>query len=248
MKRLPLLGPLVLVLVWTLAAMFTSISPLILPKPMSVVRALLSLLVTKADVWHHIGLTLYRTLMAFFLSCFIGIPIGLFMGFAPHIYKTFEFLVDFFRSIPPIALFPLLLLILGIGELSIIGVPFYGCILVIIVNSIYGVLNAPTLRRTVGKVYGFSRWKIFWKIVLPDSLPQVFVGMRTALSLALVLTVVVEMLIGSNSGLGKKIYDYHLLFDTPEMYGVIIITGAIGYSLNKGFLTLEKRTIHWSNQ
>lgn len=170
------------------------------------------------------------------------------MGFIPTLYKSLEFLVDFFRSIPPIALFPLFLLTLGLGEWSKLGVPFYGCTLVIIINSVYGVLNVSALRRIVGMVYGFSRWRVFLKIVLPDSLPQVFVGMRTASSLALVLTVVVEMLIGSQNGLGKKIYDYQLLFDTPEMYVAIISTGAIGYLFNQGFVKVEHSLVHWADK
>jgi len=165
-----------------------------------------------------------------------------------RIYKTFEFIVDFFRSIPPIALFPLFMLFLGIGELSKLGVPFYGCVLVIIINSMYGVVNSSDLRRLVGKVYGFNKRQIFTKIVFPDALPQIFVGLRTAISLALVLTIVVEMFIGSENGLGKKIYDYHLLFDTPEMYAAIIITGIIGFTLNKGFIKIEQKIVHWKGK
>jgi ABC-type nitrate/sulfonate/bicarbonate transport system permease component len=248
MKLYPLLGPLLLLLTWFVLTSLGIVSPIILPNPLSVGGALVSLLVSERSLWPHIGLTVYRTLLSFTLAFMLGVPLGLFMGYIPVIYRTFEFLVDFFRSIPPIALFPLFLLVLGFGELSKLGVSFYGCSLVIIISSVYGVLNAPALRRTVGKVYGFSRWQIFWKIVLPDALPQVFVGMRTALSLALVLTMVVEMFFGSNNGLGKKIYDYHLLFDIPEMYAVIIITGAIGYLLNQGFLFLEKHIIHWADK
>jgi NitT/TauT family transport system permease protein len=127
-------------------------------------------------------------------------------------------------------------------------VPFYGCVLIIIINSVYGVQNAPMLRRTVGKVYGFSKWQVFRKIVFPDSLPQVFVGMRTALSLALVLTIVVEMLIGSKNGLGKRIYDYHLLFDSAKMYATIIVTGIVGYILNQGFIRFERYVVHWADK
>jgi ABC-type nitrate/sulfonate/bicarbonate transport system permease component len=247
MRLYPLLGPLLLLTTWLILTSLGIISPIILPNPLSVGSALVSLLISEGSLWPHLGLTVYRTLLSFAIAFILGAPFGLFMGYIPVIYKMFEFLVDFFRSIPPIALFPLFLLFLGFGELSKLGVPLYGCSLVIIVSSVYGVLNAPTLRRTVGKVYGFNRWQVFWKIVVPDALPQVFVGMRTALSLALVLTIVVEMFFGSNNGLGKKIYDYHLLFDTPEMYAVIILTGAIGYLLNQGFIFLEKRIVHWAD-
>lgn len=248
MKYVSLVGPILLLAIWGALSGFGIVSPLILPTPTAVGRALYSLLVGKGILWLDIGLTFYRTIASFLLASIIGIPVGLFMGFVPLFYRMFEFLVDFFRSIPPIALFPLFLLALGLGESSKIGVPLYGCIVIIIINSAYGVKNAPALRRTVARVYGFSRWRVFWKIVLPDSLPHVFVGMRTALSLALVLTVVVEMFFGSENGLGKKIYDYHLLFDTPEMYAAIIITGVIGYLLSKGFIVVERFFLHWADK
>lgn len=248
MRYASLIGPLALLIVWSGLSGFGIVSPLILPSPMAVARALYSLLFSKGVLWPHVGLTFYRTIFSFILAAVMGIPLGLIMGFVPLVHRTFEFLVEFFRSVPPIALFPLFLLALGLGEPSKIGVPLYGCIFIIIINSAYGVQNAPALRRTVGKVLGLSRWQVFWKIVFPDSLPQVFVGLRTALSLALVLTIVVEMFFGSENGLGKKIYDYHLLFDTPEMYAVIIITGCIGYCLNKGFIFVERFFLHWADK
>jgi len=243
-----ILGPIIILLIWFLIASLGTISKLILPSPLQVLTGLIDILAIKADLWLHIGLTLYRTIISFIFACLIGIPIGLLMGYIAPVYRSLEFLVDFFRSIPPIALFPVFLLTLGIGELSKLGVPFYGCVLVIIVNSVYGVLNAPTLRRIVGKVYGLNKAQVFFKIVIPDSIPQVFIGMRTALSLALVLTIVVEMFIGSKSGLGKKIYDYHLVFDSAKMYATIIVTGAIGYLLNQGFIKFERKFIHWTDK
>lgn len=248
MKYLPLIGPITLFIIWFIIFSLGIVSPLIIPSPAAVFLALVSEFFGRENVLLHIFLTVYRTTFSFILACLIGIPIGLLMGYTIQIYKAFEFLVDFFRSIPPIALFPLFMLFLGIGELSKLGVPFYGCVLVIIINSMYGVVNSSDLRRLLGKVYGFKRYQIFSKIVFPDALPQIFVGLRTAISLALVLTIVVEMFIGSENGLGKKIYDYHLLFDTPEMYAAIIITGFIGFTLNKGFIKLEQKIVHWKGK
>lgn len=243
------IGPLIILIVWAIFSGFQMVSPILLPTPWAVFKSLFNLFASSdQNILFDIGLTGYRTLFSFLISCVIGIPIGLLMGFNTKVFRSFEFIVDFFRSIPPIALFPLFLLLLGIGEPAKLGVPIYGCTLVIIVNSIYGVINAPKLRRTIGQVYGFSKSRIFWKIVFPDSMPQVFAGMRIALSLALVLTIVVEMTIGSNNGLGKKIYDFHLQFDTPEMYAAILTTGIMGYCLNKGFILIEKRFIHWTNR
>jgi len=243
------IGPLIIIIIWAIISCLQVVSPILLPSPWAVLKSFYELFFVKGqNILFDICLTCYRTLFSFLLSCVIGIPIGLLMGYNIKAYHFFEFIVDFFRSIPPIALFPLFILLLGIGEPAKLGVPFYGCVLVIIVNSIYGVMNAPKLRRIIGKIYGFSKTRIFWRIVLPDSLPQIFTGMRTALSLALVLTIVVEMTLGSDNGIGKRIYDFHLLFDTPEMYASILITGIIGYVLNKGFISIERKIIHWPDK
>ena len=242
------IGPFVILMIWSIVTLTHLVSPILLPSPWEISKSLVELFIsTEHNILHDISLTCYRMLLSFVISCLVGIPIGLLMGYNLKVFRTFEFVVDFFRSIPPIALFPLFILLLGIGEPAKLGVPFYGCVLIIIINSIYGVINSPKLRRIIGQIYGFSKPKIFWKIVFPDSLPQVFAGMRTALSLALVLTIVVEMTIGSNNVLGKKIYDFHLLFDTPEMYASILITGIIGYLLNKCFLIIEKKIVHWTS-
>jgi len=242
------ISPLLLLVIWAIISKFEIVSPILLPSPKEVFISLFDLLFTKEhNILTDIGLTFYRTLFSFGISCVIGIPTGLLMGYNIKVFKSLEFLVDFFRSIPPIALYPLFILFLGIGEPARLSVPIYGCTFVIIVNSIYGVINAPSLRRTVGKMYGFSKSQIFRKIIFPDSMPQVFAGMRTALSLSLVITIVVEMTMGASNGLGKKIFDFHLLFDTPEMYATILITGIMGYSFNKGFLWLEKHVVHWRN-
>ncbi len=194
-------GPLLILFFWVIVSVTKIVSPILLTDPFEVFKSLLELFISsEQNILLDIGLNCFRTLISFLISCAIGVPIGLLMGYNIKVFQVFEFVVDFFRSIPPIALFPLFILLLGIGELSKLGVPFYGCVLVIIVNSIYGVLNSPKLRRIIGRIYGFSKARIFWRIVFPDSLPQVFVGMRTALSLALVLTIVVEMTIGSENG------------------------------------------------
>lgn len=247
-RYLAFLGPTLLVLIWTGVTWTHVVSPLLLPDPVDVVGALFRVFLSEREALPDLGYTIWRTAFSFAFSCAVGIPVGLAMGYVPAVHSSLEFIVDFFRSIPPIALFPLFLILLGLGEPSMLGVPIYGCTLVIIVNSAYGVSNVPALRRTMASVFGFSRTRVFTRIVFPDALPQVFTGMRTALSLALVLTVVVEMTIGAEHGIGKRIYDYHLLFRIPEMYGVIITSGIVGYCLNISFVWAEKRIVHWANK
>ena len=87
------------------------------------------------------------------------------------------------------------------------------------------------------------RWISFW-----ESLPQIFVGMRTGLSLCLVIIIVTEMFIGTYAGLGRRIIDFQYVYDIKGMYAVILLTGILGYGINTIFLAVEKRVIHWSGQ
>jgi NitT/TauT family transport system permease protein len=196
-------------------------------------------------LWFDLFSTTRRAVFAFFLAVGVGVPIGLLMGQYVGLRRALQFLVDFFRSIPPIALFPLFILSFGLGEISRIAVPFYGAVLIMIVSSMYGVLNAPSLRRQVGVVHGLSRVEVFWKIVFPDAIPHIVSGMRNAVSLCLVLVVVVEMFWGAPSGLGKRLFDAHLAFQSPRLYAVIFFIGILGYTLNLVLQLIEVRFLSW---
>lgn len=240
------IGLILFLIIWLIVSSSGWVSGLIIPSPVSVIAAFWKMLGTEI-FYSDIGISIFRVLCSLALSCLIGIPIGLLMGYKLVVYKTFIFLVDFFRSIPPIALFPVFILLFGLGESSKIAVPFYGCVLVVIVNSIYGVMNAPDIRKNVAKIYGFSDWQIFFKVVIPDAMPFILSGVRTAVSLAIVLTIVVEMLLGGKIGIGKRIYDSYLVFEIPQMFAMIILTGIIGYFFNQVFIYSEKKIFHWKS-
>jgi NitT/TauT family transport system permease protein len=81
-----------------------------------------------------------------------------------------------------------------------------------------------------------------------ESLPQTFIGLRSGISIALVIVIVAEMFIGTEQGLGKRIIDAQQILNVQDMYASILLTGLLGYSLNMLFLAVEKRLIHWSGK
>jgi NitT/TauT family transport system permease protein len=95
---------------------------------------------------------------------------------------------------------------------------------------------------------GASRIRVLWDVMLLESLPQTFVGLRNGVSLALVIVVVAEMFIGSTDGLGQRVFEAQQLFDMPDMYAAIFAAGALGYGFNLLFLTIERRFVHWSGK
>ncbi len=167
---------------------------------------------------------------------------------AEKIYRSVEFLIDFFRSTPSSALIPLFLLIFGITDVNKIAIATFAAILLIIFNSAYGVMNAKKTRVNAAITMGIPKRFIFKDVLFMESLPQTFVGLRTGISMALVIVIVAEMFIGSTDGLGHRIIDAQQVFNVKEMYSSILITGALGYGLNLVFLLVEKRIVHWSGK
>jgi ABC-type nitrate/sulfonate/bicarbonate transport system permease component len=104
------------------------------------------------------------------------------------------------------------------------------------------------MRVLVAQSMKATNHQIFYRVIFPDSLPQIFVGLRTSLSLALIVVVVTEMFLGTTSGIGQRIFNSSLTYRVPEMYAAILVAGIIGYSLNRIFAFFEKRFIHWSGK
>ena len=140
------------------------------------------------------------------------------------------------------------MIILGLGDISKIAVAAFSAFLIILFNVAYGLMNATPTRRLAARLMGASRLRVFRDVTIFESLPQTFVGLRTAVSLALVIVIVAEMFIGSDSGLGKRIIDAQITFDMPSLYGTILLTGALGYAFNLSLFALERRLVHWAGR
>ena len=95
---------------------------------------------------------------------------------------------------------------------------------------------------------GANPWQIFKDVLLMESLPQTFIGLRSGISISLVIVIVAEMFIGTEQGLGKRIIDAQQILNVKDMYASILVTGILGYFLNMLFLLVEKRFIHWSGK
>jgi len=192
--------------------------------------------------------TLLRVGTAFGISLLIGLPLGLLFGTSENIYRSFEFIIDFFRSTPATALFPLFLLIFGIADTSKIAATCFSATLIIIFNTAHGTMRAKQSRLRMIRSMGATRFQIFYTILFWESLPQTFVGLRNALSTSLIVVIITEMFIGTTHGLGKLIIDSQITYEIKTMYAIILLTGTIGYLLNLLFLGLEKNLLHWADK
>lgn len=243
----PFIGAAGFVGLWWLATALRIADPLLLPSPRETfwdTWAGFSRGPLLTDLWR----TTWRTLQAFAIACAIGVPVGVALGARENLYRGVEFIVDFFRSTPASALFPLFLILFGVGEGTKVAVAAFGAALVILFNAAYGVINARRTRVLAARVMGASELRILWDVLVLEALPQILVGMRAGISLAIVIVVVAEMFIGSTDGLGHRVINAQSLFETGLMYGVIFVAGALGYALNLVFLLIEKRVVHWAGR
>jgi len=246
-KFLPIVGPVVLVLIWDMVVRFGFIKAILLPPPADTIITLVSGMLGGPllfDFW----VTLYRTLVSFGIAVVLGMPLGIALGSNERAYRSVEFVIDFFRSTPASALIPLFLLIFGTSDINKIAIACFGAWLLVVFNCAYGVINARKQRIAAAKVMGASRWEIFKDVLIWESLQASFVGLRSAVSMALVIVVVAEMFIGSESGLGHKIINAQQVMNTKMMYAAIMSAGILGYALNIAFLAIERKIVHWSGR
>jgi ABC-type nitrate/sulfonate/bicarbonate transport system permease component len=241
----PLIGVAVMLALWYLAVRTRVVDPVLLPLPTDTARAAWKGFNGKLGT--DFLITLERTALAIALASAIGIPIGLILGASEKLYRSLEFVVDFFRSTPATAIFPLFLLLFGVDDKTKVYVATFAASLAIIFNVAYGVMNARKTRLLAAWLMGARRHQILLVILL-ESFPQTFIGLRTGVSLALIVVIVAEMFIGSKDGLGNSIFEAQQLFEMPAMYAAIFASGALGYGLNLLFRLIEKRVVHWAGK
>ncbi|MFC0400056.1 ABC transporter permease [Paraburkholderia rhizosphaerae] len=246
-RMLPFVGPVILFIVWEAVVRMGLIKPILLPGPIDTLGALVHGL-AGGPLLSDFLVTVGRTLEAFVIAAVIGMPLGIALGSNQRAYRSVEFLVDFFRSTPASALIPLFLLIFGVSDINKVAIAAFGSLLIVVFNSAYGVINARKQRVMAARVMGASRWRIFKDVLIWESLQPSFVGLRSAVSMSLVIVIVAEMFIGSQDGLGHAILDAQQVLNVKTMYAAILAAGGLGYALNILFLLLERRVVHWSGR
>lgn len=242
---LPLAGPVAFLLVWWGICSLHVVRPVLLPTPFATFAYMVDALL-HGSMLADAFVTISRVAIAFLIGAALGIPLGVAFGSNERLYRSVEFLIDFFRSTPASALIPLFILFFGISDVNKIAIAAFGVFSVVVFNSAYGVMNARKSRILAAKVMGASQFQIFRDVLFFESLPQTMVGLRTGISTSLVVVVVAEMFIGSDQGLGHRIIEGEQVLHIADMYSSIIVAGVIGYVLNMLFMVTDKRLIHWS--
>jgi NitT/TauT family transport system permease protein len=229
----------VLIIIFELLSSLLIQDNLLFPSPFRILKQS-ALNLTDADFLVNALSTLREAGISTGVALVCGVPIGLLIGRSDFLASLLMSPVDWFRSIPATALFPVFLLLFGIGAKTRVAIACYAAIFAVILPTIYGARSVDEDR--IAHVYraGLGKIQVFYHVVFWDSLPSVLSGTRLAVSSALVLIVVGEMFIGSNQGLGYLITDYQERYKTVLMYSTIVDVGIFGYAVNKIVRYLEE--------
>lgn len=191
--------------------------------------------------------SLGRVLTGFLLGSAAAIPVGFLMGWYTVARGLFEPWIQFFRTIPPLALLPLVLVLLGIGEVPKVFVIFLAAFLACVISTYQGVVNVDRTLINAARVLGARDGTIFLKVVVPASTPFILVGMRVGLGSAWATLVAAELL-AAQAGLGYRMQQAQLYYDLATIFVGIVIIGILGLVMDRLLLFAETKLTGWQER
>jgi ABC-type nitrate/sulfonate/bicarbonate transport system permease component len=212
--------------------------------PFSAVLAALAHDTASGELPLLVGGTLCRMAGGLAAGAIAGIALGLLFALAPLSQRLLGVAVELIRPIPIPAIIPPLVLFLGLDNTMKVTVVALTAFFPMLTNTLQGVRAVDADALAMGRTFGIGGWRRARHIVLPACLPYVFAGLRVSLALALVVTVVAEMIAGEQ-GVGHYLVMMQFAGRSPEMYATVLVLGGLGYSLNRGLLVVERGAIHW---
>ena len=190
------------------------------------------------------GASVMRLAAGYAIGAAAAVAVGLLMGVSPGTRRTLSPATEFLRALPVIVVVPIAIVALGIGDAMRIGVIAFGVFFPVLLATVDGVRTLSPELRDTARLLDAGRLTRGVRIYLPAALPSIFAGLRTSLSIGLVLVVISE-LAGEGDGLGGFIQTQKTLYNVREMYAAFLFLGLLGFLLNKLFLVVERRALAW---
>jgi NitT/TauT family transport system permease protein len=230
-----------LLVLWEVEVLLFSPSPLFLPAPSDVVAELFAQPRMFLDnSWH----TLSNTLIGFALSVIVGVAMAIGIVYSKFLEATFYTALVAMNNVPKVALAPLFVIWLGTGNASKIGMAFLIAIFAIVIDAVLGLRSVDPEVLDLGRAFKGSQVKMLLKIRFPNALPNIFAGMKVAISLALVGTIVGEF-VAAQSGLGYVILAAQGVFETKRVFAALLILAIMGTVLFYLIELVEKKAVPW---
>jgi len=233
-----------LVGLWQIATLVAN-DPVYWPTPVTIGERLWSEWIANPAAWvDSMAPSLWRLLTGWAGAVVVGVALGTVIGRSTRARDYVDPILGFARAIPPPALLPLFIVLLGIGDgmkVSLIG---FGVVWPILLNTADGVASVEPLLRDTGRAFRISGRATLLRIVLPSAAPRIFAGLRISLSIAVILMVISE-LYATIDGIGFELVQAQRSFRTLDVWAIIVLLGIIGYALNTILATSERRLLAW---
>ncbi|MGG7147679.1 ABC transporter permease [Clostridium butyricum] len=239
-----------ILLVWFVVTNFGIANSKMVPTPQAVWNAFIDIIQNgykNYSLLQHLGASMERLFISFFFAALIAVPFGLASGYNSKIRAVFEPIIEFYRPLPPLAYYTLLVLWLGIGNESKITLLFLACFAPIYISCVSAVLKIKEDYINSAYTVGASKYQIFIHVILPSCLPDIFVGIRTAVGVAYTTLVAAEM-VAAKSGLGWMVLDASNYLRSDIIFVGIIIMGITGILLDQFLRILEKKIVPWKGK
>jgi len=237
------ISPVVVALLWEGAVAVGFLRPGYLPPPSRLGPHLVELL-AGGELWEHLVVTLTRVGLSFVFALLPAVGLGLLLGMSRSTRLALEPLLTALYAIPKIALLPLVMLILGVGERSLVATATLTGFLQMTVSTMGGVMSIERTVLEAGQNYGATGWRLFRYVLFPSALPEIFTGMRIGLGLTLVLVIAVE-LVAAQEGLGAFLWLAGQTLSAEKLFSGFIVIGVLGLILTHGLEWMGHRLMPW---
>jgi ABC-type nitrate/sulfonate/bicarbonate transport system permease component len=234
----------VLLAAWQLVVVTGAAPESEVAQPIAVAQRLWEMLATQ-EFWSSVGDTAHTWAIGLLASLVVALPLGLALGASALLYRMFRVTIDFLRTIPPVALLPLALLLYGAREMTALLLVVFGSVWPLLLQTMYGVHQVDPVTRDVARAYRLRRRDFVRSVVLPSAAPFIATGVRIAATMSLLLVVGAELL-GGVPGIGAQIAtDQTSAAQIPSMYAYVVVATALGVALNLLIIRLERRALSW---
>jgi len=233
----------VFVLVWEALPLLGWVDQAFFPRFTEVAATWWELLLN-GELWRHFSASIIRSAAGFGLALGTAIPLGLLIGWYPLARDLFTPILELFRNTAALALLPVFILFLGIGELSKVAIILFACTWPVLLNTISAVKNVDPLLIKSARSMNIPSIKLFYKVIVPASVPTIFTGIRMAGTGAILVLIAAEM-VGAKEGLGYFITYTQYNFLIPEMYAGILTISVLGLIINQLLVSLERHFSRW---
>ena len=235
--------------VWALAAGVVEVgrlfNPIFLPGPWVVAGKVLRL-GAEGELWVHVWATLQRVAVGFSTGAALALTLGLLAGHLRGVRTLVEPVVELLRPIPPLAMLPLFIVWIGIGEGSKVGFITYATFFPMFLTTVHAVGRLDPRLIRAAQSLGARPRQLFLRVILPAALPEILTGIRLGVALSFFVIVISEF-IGAEAGLGYLINDGRNFFLVAQMLGAAVVLGLLGYLGNAAVGWLERRLLRWQH-